>query len=281
MHHFCIQIRFDVSMQKLTTIVALSCLLLGCNPQPDIDEFIPTAQTFASGQYEVMLIGALFRSVAIGESALMDSLAPTVRPTTEIRDNLLRIRIPFGDSVLCKDGRVRSGTLNMIADPNWPEPGTQAQVIPANYRLKSRAGNTAILEALDWVLHGIAPGTGNIPILEHRPRGLTWRLGSSSITWNSSFRQIMLSGFLTPELVDDIYLLETESDINLNTGTSSLRVAPPLLYRPECRVFTGGKAAFQEADETLIILDFGLDECEETASIRYGEDEDLIVVLID
>jgi hypothetical protein len=266
-------------MQKWTSI-AICCLLIqACTPSPPIETHIPKANAFWLGQHECVTIVSLLRAAALGNTALVDSFSTEVNLRTETVDGFTRIRLAFGDSALGTDGRMRSGTINLIADPGWPAEGTSAQIIPSDYNITSRAGKKGFLSASRWEVRGLAPASGTIPLLEHHPRGLHWQFDAIPVTWNNSFQQAFLIGSNTPEIKDDLILIESNSAINLANETVEFRIAPPLIWNGDCPVFTGGRASFSQEKADDLSIDFGLNECNDAGTLRIGEDESLEIIL--
>ena len=260
-------------MQKWTFIFLLSILWAACQPEARPEVFIPQMRAYAAGQQECVRLVWLMQAIANGNEQLVDSFAPGATITERQNGGFRQLRLAFGDSLNCSDGRIRAGTINMLAETRWPKEGSHASLFPTEYSMIMRSGINAVLHANAWEVHSMPPANGVFPVLEHRIGGARWQLGGSAVTWADTFQQVMIIGFDTNIPDDDLYLIGGETTVNLDAEAFRLRFAPPLSFRPGCDVITGGKAIFQPGeDEQAIALDFGIDECENSASIRIGEE---------
>lgn len=268
-------------MQKWLPILLLVWLWTGCKPEASPEEYIPQMKAYATGQQECVRLAWLLREAAMGNEQMVDSFAPGASYTEEPNGSFRALRLAFGDTLLCADGRRRSGSLNVLAGPAWPAPGSEASVFLSAYRVRTLSDIGASLHADAWELRSLPPANGAFPVMEHRPRGLRWNLGGAAVTWRDTFRQVMIMGFDTPFPDDDLLLIDGETTINLDAVAHEVRFAPPLSFRPGCAVLTGGKAIFQQAEAQTITIDFGLDECNKSARIQLGESDPVSLDLLD
>jgi hypothetical protein len=244
------------------------------------ESFFPQMRTYASGQQECVRLVWLIRELAMNNSALIDSFAPEASFTEKTNNGFRQLRLAFGDSTRCSDGRLRSGILNILAEPDWPAEGSYASIFLQAYTVTSVKGNTSRLHADSWEVHSLPLANDVFPMLEHRPRGFQWQTEVATATWVDTFRQVMILGFDTPELTDDLWILDEKTKVNLNAESYDLRFAPPLIVRPSCDYITSGKATFQSESTETITLDFGLDECDNMASMQLGENDQVTLDLL-
>ncbi|MFK7971716.1 MAG: hypothetical protein AB8F95_15220 [Bacteroidia bacterium] len=260
-------------MHRLTSIACLLACFVSCQPDPVPGEYQADARAYATGQHEMVLIANLFVTALNVDAWPVDSFAPGVDIRSEVNGGFRQVRMAFGDSTLCTDGRVRKGSITLLADLDWPDIGSSAELIPNSYSYTSRNAEKGFLSANKWTLNIKPPGAGDIPLLEHDLTGLKWQFREASVSWRGSFRQITFVGFDTPTFDDDVILVECNTGVGTSNEEFILRTAPPLLWRGRCPVWAGGKAVFQQDEETVFILDFGQDECSGQATLTVGEEE--------
>ncbi len=177
------------------------------------------------------------------------------------------ITIDYVNPVILKDGRSRSGMIDIQTNGYWQDSSLSASVILLNYNLKdyNTLGTINLSRVIndDHVTFKVT--TKDLKVIQAGDTLLctfsgeyAWEKGN-----NSDY----------PSTHDDHYLLAGSGLISSRGSEYTYEIIQPLRRAFDCPWLKAGAAEFSSADAEIKVLNYGRGDCDATASSINGDDE--------
>lgn len=183
------------------------------------------------------------------------------------------VTIVYGDDCLTRGGVPKTGTVIITLSDSVHLPGASYTVEFVDMTIGNRVHNRTATYTNDGV-----NDNGNQVISFTMNSTITVR-DSIIVERESAYSREWLSGFRTPQIGDDSFLLTGSSSLTVNGEAKfSTLITDPLLYDRACRFILSGTVEITRNDERLYI-DFGDGECDNIAVVtKDGESAEIELI---
>ncbi len=199
---------------------------------------------------------------------------PDCATVTVDRDSFPKtVKIVYGDDCVTRSGVTKSGTVIITLSDSVTTPGSTYTV----QYIDLVVGNKMINLTASYTYEGLN-GKGN-PLVSWESNSTEMVRDSIEITRRFSHSKEWLSGFETPGIDDDMFLLTGGGIVNVNDRYEFSRVIiDPLLFDRACRFILSGVIEITRNDESMVI-DFGDGECDNIAVVtKDGDSEEIELI---
>ncbi len=183
------------------------------------------------------------------------------------------VTIVYGDDCVTRGGVQKTGTIIVTVSDSVHLPGASYTVEFIDMTVGNRVRNRTATYTNEGV-----NDNGNQVISFSMTTSIMVR-DSIIIEREAEYSREWLSGFRTPEIGDDSFLLSGSSSLTVKGDTKfSTLITDPLLYDRACRFILSGTVEITRNDATLYI-DFGDGECDNIAVVtKDGESAEIELI---
>jgi hypothetical protein len=185
---------------------------------------------------------------------------------TVTRDSIQHtITIDFGTGCTGRDGRTRSGQIQIQYTGRYFEPGASWTVTFSNYHVDGR-----LVEGSRTVTNNGLNASGN----------MTWTIEAQNMrvtlpdgrwrTWDSQRTREMIAGYGDSTCVNDVYKVNGTASGSNDRGDSYTATMTDLIREHDCRWITSGSISVTASNRPDRIIDFGNGTCDDEATVTVN-----------
>ena len=180
----------------------------------------------------------------------------------------LQITLDFGSGCTSKDGRTRSGKINIIYTGRLTTAGNSCTTTFDGYYI-----DNIKVEGTQKISNTSTPDKKCFTT-EVTDARLTWTNGNFS-QWNSEKTITQTDGTATPLIAaDDVFSLTGQANGSIQKGDKyfewSTAITAPLLKRYGCHYFSKGTLTLSKGNTQVAVLDYGNGTCDNKASFTVN-----------
>ena len=202
-----------------------------------------------------------------------DHFPPCATVTVENEEFPKTIVIEYGDDCVSRRGITKTGTITITVTDSLSHPGATYTVVYDDLVMGDKVKNMTATYTYE------GPNENGNDVVSWTSVGTTQIGDTILVEREVSHSKEWLSGYGTPDISDDQFLLSGGGTITINgTNTFKEEIIDPLYMDRACRFILSGTVEITKNEETMLI-DFGDGECDNVAVVtKDGESEEIDLI---
>lgn len=191
---------------------------------------------------------------------LQFKLGPCAQVTVSPDDDTYpkTVTINYGTGCLCRDGKVRKGTITLTYSAPLRQPGAELNIVLNNFFV-----NNVKVEGTATVKNLTAAGVRKYSVTVKDGK-VTWPNGRS-FTYAGARVVTQTAGNATLTVRDDVYSIEASSEVHYSNGiTVTKKTGTPLIKPITCPYLVSG-TLITTINSNTFTIDFGTGSCDKKA----------------